>query len=116
MNIRTMERPMLGQILDVAEDSSRIVIYDGEGEKSRELYRGYVGCFKYDGIGIDVSRRIAGVGLETEIYRKEDKHWNKYTHTQMLGAEVPLENISDFKYQDLEEIIYTRIFLEVQQG
>ena len=30
-----------------------------------------------------------------------------------LGEKIPVENISDFKNSDLEEIIYTKIYLEV---
>lgn len=111
-----MERPMLGQFLDVLINSDRIVIYDGEDSKSPELYRGYVACFNYDSGGIDTSRRIAKTGLGCEIFRVEKRDLSPFVHTKTLGAEVPVENISDFRYSDLEEIIYTRIFLEVQQG
>lgn len=108
------ERPTLGQLLDVLINSDRVVIIDGESSKDPELYRGFVGCFNYDSNGIDTSRRIAKTGLGCEIFRVERQDLNKFIHTRTLGAEVPVENISDFKYSDLEEIIYTRIFLEVQ--
>lgn len=111
-----MERPMLGQLLDVLMNSDRIVVYDGEHDKSQVLYRGFVGCFAHDENGIDTSRRIAKTGLGCEIFRVEKRDLNSFAHTKMLGAEVPVESISDFAYSDLEEIIYTRIFLEVQQG
>ena len=111
-----MERPMLGQLLDVLINSDRIVIYDGEHDKSPVLYRGFVGCFTHDGNSIDTSRRIAKTGLGCEIFRVERRDLNSFVRTKTLGAEVPAESISDFKYSDLEEIIYTRIFLEVQQG
>lgn len=110
------DRPMLGQLLDVLINSDRIVIYDGEHDESPVLYRGYVGCFTHDENGIDTSRRIAKTGLGCEIFRVEKQDLNSFVHTKTLGAEVPAESISDFKYSDLEEIIYTRIFLEVQQG
>ena len=108
-----MVRPMLGQLLDVLVSSDRIVIYDGESEKSPELYRGYVSCFQYAENEIDKSRRIVKTGLGAEIFQRERVDFNKFTHTQKLGAEVPVESISNFKFSDLEEIIYTRIFLEV---
>ena len=104
---------MLGQLLDVLVNSDRIVIYDGEDSGSRELYRGFVGCFDYDRGGIDVSRRIAKTGLGCEIFKVEKQGLSKFAHTKMLGPKVQVESISDYKYSDLEEIIYTRIFLEV---
>lgn len=109
-----MERPMLGQLLGVLINSDRIVIYDGENDKSPELYRGFVGCFKYDQNNIDTSRRISKTGLGTEIFRVENRDLSPFLHIKALSAEVPVENIGDFQYSDLEEIIYTRIFLEVQ--
>lgn len=108
-----MERPMLGQLLDVLINSDRIVIYDGENDTSAELYRGYVGCFTHDKNSIDTRRRIVKTGLGTEIFRVKNKHLNSFVHTKLLGEEIPVESISDFVYSDLEEIIYTRIFLEV---
>lgn len=115
-NESKMERPMLEQLLDVLIDSDRIVIYDGESEKSPELYRGFVGCFDYHKNNIDTSRRIVQVGLGCEIFRVEKRGLNSFVHTKTLGAKIPVEKISDFRYSDLEEIIYTRIFLEVQRG
>lgn len=108
------ESPVLGQLLDVMTDSSRIVIYDGEDEKSPELYRGFVACFIYEEDIIDKSRRIAKVGLGTEIFKVENHTFNSFVHTRPLGEEVPVENISNFVFSDLEEIIYTRIFLEAE--
>lgn len=106
---------MLGQLLDVMINSDRIVIYDGEDRESRELYRGYVGCFDYAEDNIDKSRRIAKTGLGTEIFRVENKHLNSFVHTKPLGGEVPVESTGSFAFSDLEEIIYTRIFLEVAE-
>ncbi len=107
------EKPTLGQLLDVLINSDRIVIYDGENNKCQELYRGYVGCFSYDTKRIDTKRRIAKAGLGVEIFKVEKEKLNPCIHTKKLGEEIPVENISDFRYSDLEEIIYTRIFLEV---
>lgn len=112
-NESKMGKPMLEQLLDVLIDSDRIVIYDGESEESPELYRGFVGCFDYHKNDIDTSRRIAQIGLGCEIFRVEKRNSNSFVHTKTLGAEVPVERISDFRYSDLEEIIYTRVFLEV---
>lgn len=109
-----VERPMLRQLLEVLINSERIVIYDGESEKCPELYRGFVGCFQYGRNSIDTSRRILKTGLGTEIFRVEKEKLSRFNHTKTLGAKVPVESISDFKYSDLKEIIYTRIFLEVQ--
>lgn len=109
------ERPMLGQLLDVLINSDRIKIYDGESEKSPVIYTGFVACFNHEENGVDRNRRIAKTGLGVDIFRKEKpEKWNTFSHISELGAEVPVESISDFEYSDLKEIIYTRIFLEVQ--
>lgn len=114
MNIgSSMERPMLGQLLDVLVNSDRIVIYDGEDRKKPVLYRGFVGCFNYNRGSIDTSRRIVKTGLGCEIFQVEKKDVNSFVHIKTLGREVPVESINHFRYSDLEEIIYTEIFLEV---
>lgn len=105
-------RPILGELLEVLINSDRIVIYDGENDTSTELYRGYVGCFCYAQNNIDTSRRIAKTGLGTDIFRREQGSSHIY-NTEEEKKKIPMESISDFKYSDLEEIIYTRIFLEV---
>ncbi len=107
-----MERPTLESILDVLTNSERIVIYDGEDSKSPEIYRGYVGCFQYEKRKIETRRRIARMGLGCERFRVKKRDLSKLVQIKELGAEVPVESISDFRYSDLEEIIYTRIFLE----
>ncbi len=107
------EKPTLGQLLDVLINSDRIVIYDGENSKCPELYRGYVGCFGYGTDCIDVNRRIAKTGLGVDIFKVEKEKLNPCVYTKKLVKEIPVGSISDFRYADLEEIIYTRIFLEV---
>lgn len=108
-----MERPMLGQFLDVLISSDRIVIYDGEDDKSPELYRGFAACIDYDEDNIDKSRRIAKTGLGTDIFRKDRGSSHVYRTRRQDKEEIPVESISDFKFSDLEEIVYTSIFLEV---
>lgn len=108
-----MGSPMLGQLLDVLINSDRIVIYDGEHDTSPELYRGYVGCFNHVENNIDTSRRIVKTGIGTDIFRKECGSSHAYKIQRQDKEEIPLESISSFKYSDLEEIIFTRIFLEV---
>lgn len=109
-----LEKLRLGQLLDVLINSDRIKIFDGDNEKAPVLYTGFVACIDYEETQIDSSRRVARVGLGTDIFRKEKPgSWNTFAHTAQLGEEVPVESISDFSYSDLEEIIYTRIFLEV---
>lgn len=110
------EKPCLGQLLDVLVNSDRIKIYDGEKEKDPVIYTGYVACVVHEEKAIDRSRRVARIGLGVDIFRKEKPDgWNTFTHIPTLGEEVPVESISDFEFSDLEEIIYTRIFLEVEK-
>jgi hypothetical protein len=109
-----LERPQLGQLLDVLIPSDRIKVFDGASEKDPVLFTGFAANFNYTREHIDRSRRIARVGLGTDIFRKEKPgSWNTFAHSTALGEEVPVESISNFEYADLQEIIYTRIFLEV---
>lgn len=109
-----LERPQLGQLLDVLIPSDRIKVFDGASEKDTVLFTGFAANFNYTREHIDRSRRIARVGLGTDIFRKEKPgSWNTFAHSTALGEEVPVESISNFEYADLQEIIYTRIFLEV---
>ena len=77
-----------------------------------QSYRGFVGCFNNK--NIDTKRRIAKTGIGCEIFRIEKQDFNRFARTKKLGEPIPVEKINNFKYQDMEEIIYTRIFLEVR--
>ena len=109
-----LERPQLGQLLDVLIPSDRIKVFDGESEKDPVLFTGYVANFNYTREHIDKARRVARAGLGTDIFRKDKPgSWNTFAHSTALAEEIPVESISNFEYADLQEIIYTRIFLEV---
>lgn len=110
-----LERPLLGQLLDVLISSDRIKIFDGESEKDPVLFTGFVGCFDYTRTEIDRNRRIVKAGLGMDTFRVDDRtgKWNSFAGAEKLHEEIPVESISNFKSSELEHIIYTRIFLEV---
>lgn len=109
-----LDRPQLGQLLDVMIPSDRIKVFDGVSEKDPVLYTGYAANYNYSREKTDKTRRVAKVGLGCDIFRKDNPGgWNTFAHSTALAEEVPVESISNFEYADLQEIIYTRIFLEV---
>ena len=95
----------LGQLLRHMVSSDRIVI---ENEGKEVLYKGYVGCSQYG--NIDETRKVKQFGLSTEIFRKELRP--VYITGQRLKERIPVERISDFKFSELEMLIYTKIVLE----
>lgn len=97
----------LGEMLKRAVHSDRLIIQEADG---REIYRGYVACIQYHG-EIDTGREVKRFGLATDIFRKEDR--GKYLGSQKRPkTEVAVESIGDFRFSDLEMLIYTRIILE----
>lgn len=99
----------LGDMLKRAVHSDRLIIREADG---REIYRGYVACMQYHG-EIDPAREVKQFGLETDIFRRENR--GKYLGGQKEPkTAVAAESISDFQFSDLEMLIYTRIILEGQ--
>lgn len=69
-------------------------------------------CMQYHG-EIDPAREVKQFGLETDIFRRENR--GKYLGGQKEPkTAVAAESISDFQFSDLEMLIYTRIILEGQ--
>lgn len=97
----------LGDMLKRAVHSDRLIIQEADG---REIYRGYVACIQYHD-EIDAGREVKRFGLETDIFRRENR--GKYLGGQKEPkTAVAAESISDFQFSDLEMLIYTRIVLE----
>lgn len=97
----------LGEMLKRAVHSDRLIIQEADG---KEIYRGFVACIQYHG-EIDATREVKRFGLATDIFRKENRE--KYLGSQQKPKiEVEAESTSDFQFQDLEMLIYTRIVLE----
>lgn len=116
MNESGLEQMRLGQLVDRMTSSDRMKIFDGTDEKTAKLlYKGFVSCLEYQKDNIDLTRKVAKVGLGVDIFCKEQPEcqWNTMQGIRQLTEEVPVESISEYKYADLQENIYTRIFLEV---
>lgn len=116
MNKSGLPQMQLGQLMDIMTSSDRMKIFDGTDEKTAKLlYKGFVACMEYEKENIDLTRRVARVGLGVDIFRKDQPNcqFNTMQYIQQLAEEVPVESISEYKYSDLQENIYTRIFLEV---
>ena len=105
-----LEKLKLGQLLDVMINSDRIVIYDGKDNKSPVLYTGYVACLDLERENIDKTRIVSEVGLGAEFYQI-DKTDNRFSHTKPILGEIQPEDVSQYRFHDLTEIIFTRIFL-----
>lgn len=99
----------LGEMLKRAINSDRLIIQEADGQ---EIYRGYVACVQYHS-EIDVAREVKRFSLATDVFRKENRE--KYLGSQQKPkTEVAVDSISDFRFSDLEMLIYTRIILEGQ--
>lgn len=99
----------LAQMLEKATPSDRLLVEDASGQ---ELYRGYVACMTYG--KVDTARTVKRFGLTTNIFRREkraEEHMKEFRHCGSWKPEE-VENISDFRFSDLEMMIYTRVILE----
>lgn len=102
-----VEKIKLGQLVEHMLPSDRLLILD---EDRTEIYKGYVGCFKYQ--GTDRNREVREVRLHTEIFKRENARRYQMGPPTYTKAPVSMEHLSDFKYSDLEMLIYSKITLE----
>lgn len=98
----------LEEMLERAIPSDRLIVCEEDGT---ELYRGYVACVGYG--RIDTGREVKRYGLETNIFRRENRGSQLRRETYSgQRKEISPEGISDFGFSDLEMLIYTRVTLE----
>ena len=97
----------LEQIMQTLISSQRMLVMTEDGE---ELYRGYVTNFMY--CNVDRAQEVKEVSLATDIFRKEKRGARLF---QTEGRVEPVDNETDFKFSDLEILIYQKIVLRKEQ-
>ena len=93
----------LEYIMRTLINSQRMLLMTENGE---ELYRGYVANFVY--CDVDREQEVKEVSLATDIFRKE-KRGERLSQTEKRVD--PADNVTDFKFSDLEIMIYQKIIL-----
>lgn len=93
----------LEQIMQTLINSQRMLVLTEDGQ---ELYRGYVANFMY--CNVDRAQEVKEVSLVTDIFRKE-KRGERLSQTEKRVD--PADNVTDFKFSDLEIMIYQKIIL-----
>ena len=101
-NAITLEQIMLTLI-----SSQRMLVMTEDGQ---ELYRGYVANFMY--CDVDRVQEVKEVSLATDIFRKEKRDARLF---QTEGRAEPVDNVTDFRFSDLEFMIYQKIVLRKEQ-
>ena len=93
----------LGEQLERMISSDRIIV---QTEEKEELYRGYVANFEHS--EVDRDREVGKIGVATDIFRVTDRDRLLKNREKIDTKE---DEISDFKFSDLELMIYIRIVI-----
>ena len=97
----------LEQVMQTLINSQRMLVMTEDGE---ELYRGYVANFMY--CDVDRTQEVKEVSLATDIFRKQ-KREERLLQTERRVD--PVDNMTDFRFSDLEFMIYQKIVLRKEQ-
>lgn len=96
----------LGDIMDKLTPSDRVVIYNAAGQV---VYRGYAANAVHG--ALNQQRRIKKMGLGMETYRATEQMWD-WEKTDSLPEQVPVEQFTQYRVEDLQHILYIRIELK----
>lgn len=96
----------LGDILERLVPSDRLVIYNGA---QQVIYRGYAANALHSGTNMQRSVKRMGLGMET--YRATEQMWD-WEKTDNLPEQVPVEQFTQYRVEDLQHILYIRIDLK----
>ena len=96
----------LGDVLERLVPSDRLVIYNGA---QQVIYRGYAANALHS--GTNTQRRVKRMGLGMETYRATEKMWD-WEKTDSLPEQVPVEQFTQYRVEDLQHILYIRIELK----
>ena len=96
----------LGDILDKLTPSDRLVIYNAARQV---VYRGYAANAVHG--TVNPQRRIKKMGLGMETYRATEQMWD-WEKTDRLPEQIPVEQFSKYRVEDLQHILYIRIELK----
>lgn len=96
----------LGDIMDKLTPSDRVVIYNAARQV---VYRGYAANAVHG--TLNPQRRIKKMGLGMETYRATEQMWD-WAKTDSLPEQVPVEQFTQYRVEDLQHILYIRIELK----
>ena len=94
----------LGEMLEKMPNSDRLIVQEEDGE---ELYRGYVANFIH--CDVDRDSEVKRSGIATDIFKKSDREIRMMDREKVI---FPADGKTDFRFQDLEFMIYTRITID----
>ena len=86
--------------------SDRLVIINAAGQV---IYRGYAANFAHG--TINPLRRVKRFGLDMETYKRTEKMWD-WANIRELPEQIPVEQFSKYRVEDLQHILYIRIELK----
>ena len=96
----------LGDVLDSITPSDRVLVVNAA---KQVVYRGYAASAAHSSISRQRKVKKFGIGMET--YRATDKLWD-WEKTDKLPEQVPVEQFSEYKVEQLQHILYIRIELK----
>lgn len=96
----------LGDVLDSITPSDRIVITNAA---KQVVYRGYAANAAYSNVSRKRKVKKFGIGMET--YRATEKLWD-WQKMDKLPEQIPVEQFSEYKVEQLQHILYIRIELK----
>lgn len=96
----------LGDVLKTITPSDRVLILNAA---KQVVYRGYAANAGH--AGVNGLRKVKKFGIGMETYRATDKLWD-WEKTDKLPEQVPVEQFSEYKIEQLQHILYIRIELE----
>lgn len=96
----------LGDVLDSITPSDRVLVLNAA---KQVVYRGYAANAAYS--NVSRQRKVKRFGIAMETYRATDKMWD-WEKTDKLPEQVPVEQFSEYKVEQLQHILYIRIELK----
>lgn len=97
------ETVTLDQILERMVASERLLILD---EVGRELFKGFVGSFKYS--KVDSMQEVKEVSIVTRTFRREKIKMIP----EKERVEIQEDELADYSFYDVEFFIYQKITLK----
>lgn len=97
---------LLGDLLTKSTPSDKMVIYNAA---KQVIYRGYAA--NAASAGINSMRKVKCFGIGMETYRATEKMWD-WEKADNLPEQIPVEQFSEYKIEQLNHILYIRVELE----
>lgn len=97
---------MLGEAIEKITQSDRIMIVNAAGQV---IYRGFAA--NANSAEIRKTRRVKRYGIGFETYRATENMWD-WSKIDTLPPQVPVEQLGEYKVDQLKHVTYIRIELE----